>query len=142
MTTLLRICLEAANEAAKRPKKIKGYKCIETSEENVKEWKKKYSNLSHVKTGSDFDGVILIDDETFVAVLQCNIKTGYVVALEVSNDYRRKGIADALLNSSRRNFNCDKLTVRKTNKNALALYEKKGYETFKDDGFMLYMEKK
>ena len=97
--------------------------------------------MSHVKTGNDFSGVLLLDDSTFVAVLQCNVKTGYIVALEVSEKYQNKGIAKALLKLAQKEFGCSKLTVNKRNLKAISLYEKEGYETFKEEGAMLYMEK-
>ena len=125
-----------------RRRRFKGFDRIESTEENIKHYKKQFQNLSHVKTGHDFDGVILLDDDKFVAVLQCNIKTSYIVALEVSGDYRRQGIAKALLQLANGEFECSKLTVNKKNSAAISLYEKFGYTTFKDDGVMLYMEKK
>ncbi len=123
-------------------RKIKGFDRIESSEANIKEYKKQFSKLSHVKTGKDFEGVILVDDGTFVAVLQCNVKTGYIVALEVSDDYQRQGIAQALLTLANSEFKTHKLTVNKKNSKAISLYEKFGYETFKEEGAMIYMEKK
>lgn len=119
----------------------RGYKRIPSSEENVIKYKKQYSKLSHVKVGNGFDGVILIDGDIFVAVLQCNINTKYIVALEVSDKYRRKGIAGSLLNLAIKKFECNKLTVNKTNKEAIALYEKHGYKLVKENGLMWYMEK-
>jgi ribosomal protein S18 acetylase RimI-like enzyme len=137
MSSLLRIALENTST----PKTLKGYERIETTDENIRKWKSKYRNLSHVKTGKDFEGILLVDDETFVAVLQCDIKSGFIVALEVSPDYQRQGIASALLKAARTEFSCNKLTVRESNKAAVALYEKEGYETFKKEGIMLYMQK-
>lgn len=125
-----------------RDEGIENFSRLDTSEENIKEYKKQYSNLSHVKVGTQFKGVILVDERKFVAVLQCDTKTGYIVALEISPEYRHRGIATELLNLAQHKFSSYKLTVRKTNKEAVALYEKNGYRTFKEEGIMLFMEKK
>lgn len=116
-----------------------GYTLIDGTEENVKAYRSKYRNLSHVKTGAGFKGYILLDDDTVVGFLQCNVTTGYVVALEVNPKYQRQGIATELLTLSRTKFNCHKLSVRKSNTSAISLYEKEGYSVFKEDGIMLYM---
>ena len=121
--------------------KVKGFDRIDTSELNIKEYKKQFKSLSHVKTGKDFEGVILHENEIFVAVLQCNVKTGYIVALEVCEDYQRQGIAQTLLKLAQNEFKCLKLTVNKKNTLAISLYEKVGYKTFKEEGAMLHMEK-
>ena len=82
--------------------KVKGFDRIDTSELNIKEYKKQFKNLSHVKTGKDFEGVILHENEIFVAVLQCNVKTGYIVALEVCEDYQRQGSRGSLPDTGNR----------------------------------------
>ncbi len=121
---------------------IEKFTHLDTSEENIKEYKKQYPSLSHVKVGQPFKGIILVDEEKFVAVLQCDTKTGYIVALEITPEYRHRGIATELLKMAQHKFNSYKLTVRKTNKEAVSLYQKNGYKTFREEGIMLYMEKK
>ena len=105
---------------------ISEFSRLDTTEENIKEYKKQYSNLSHVKVGPQFKGILLVDEKKFVAVLQCDSKTGYIVALEISPDYRHHGIATELLRLAQHKFNSYKLTVRKTNKEAVSLYQKNG----------------
>ena len=134
MMRLLRMALESA-------KSVAGYKTLPTTEENIKKFKESYRNLSHVKTGNDFEGLLLHDGETFVAVVQCNVKTKYIVALEVSPDYQRQSIASKLLNYAVHDLDCNLLTVRMNNKNAISLYEKTGWKEFKREGIMIYMEK-
>jgi ribosomal protein S18 acetylase RimI-like enzyme len=56
-----------------------------------------YSNLKHVKFGNDFKGIILIDKNKFVGIIQCNVVSKYIVALEVASEYRNMGIAKYLL---------------------------------------------
>ena len=118
------------------------YDKIESSEANINKFKLQFKNLSHVKVGNRFKGVILHDNNKFVAVLQCNIKIGYIVALEVSEQYQRQGIAMYLLELAQKDFNCNKLSVNNKNTTAIALYKKAGYTVFDEEGAMLYMEKK
>lgn len=134
----LRLALENQKEKSKT---VMGFKVIDTTPENIKNYNKKFPGLSHVKTGFDFKGVLLIDDDNFVAVMQCNVKTGYIVALEVGDNYRRRGIASALINLANREFHCHKLSVRKNNWVAIKLYEKHGYKVIREDATMYYMEK-
>ena len=127
-----------------KPHKMFGYSVLDTSENNVVKYKSKYKNLSHVRTGVDYDGLLLIDGEkdTVVAFLQCNIKTGYITALEVNPKYRSKGIAKRLLKVATQTYSSNYLTVRKTNTPAISLYESQGWKTFKEEGIMLYMKHK
>jgi len=123
--------------------KIHGFKRIESTSVNINKYKSQYHGLSHIRSGYGYDGVILIDkDDKFVAVLQCHITDNMIQAIDVSPDYRRQGIASSLLRIANKEFDCYKLTVRKNNVSAVALYEKHGYKTYKEDGIMLFMEKK
>lgn len=126
-------------------RKVKGYNRIDTTPENIKEYTQYFSGLRHVKTGKKFEGALLIEEEKgkkkFVAVLQCNVETGYIVALEVGDDYRKQGIASALINLANREFHCHYLSVRKNNRVAQALYKKHNYKVIREDASMLYMKK-
>ena len=59
----------------------------------------------------------------------------------VFQEYQRQGIAQALLKLAQNEFECPKLSVNKKNTTAISLYEKVGYETFKEEGAMLHMER-
>jgi ribosomal protein S18 acetylase RimI-like enzyme len=112
---------------------------VETSKQNIDLLLPSFPSLKHVKTGKKFKGVILLKDNTLVAVLQCNLDTGYIVALEVSPEFQRKGIATKLLKVAQ-NLGCFKLSVNVKNLNAQNLYEKEGYKEIKREGKMIFME--
>ena len=131
---LFRIALESKHT-------VKGFERIPNTADNVKKYRPQYYGLSHIRTGSSYSGVILIDGDKFVAVLQCNMPRHEIQALDVHPDYRRQGIAGALLNLANREFDCNKLTVRNNNDAAIALYKKHGYKIVKEEGSMLFMEK-
>lgn len=121
---------------------VHGYKRLPTTIENVNLYKKQYYGLSHVRTGTIYNGIILLDrGDVFVAVLQCNTLNRDIQALDVSPTYRKKGIASTLLGLASSEFKCNKLTVRKTNTAAVNLYLKHGYRIVKNDGIMYHMEK-
>ena len=132
----------ALKKYIKSMKMCHGFKRIDTTEEIIKIYKPQYYGLSHIRTGNEYKGVILIDtDDTFVAVLQCNIKQNEIQAIDINPKYRRQGIATSLLNLAFREFHCNKLTVRKTNTAAVNLYLKHGYKIVKEAGIMYYMER-
>lgn len=122
--------------------KIQELKRIEASLTNIQKYKPQYYGLSHVRTGEGYEGIILIDKgDKFVAVLQCHVKEGMIQALDVSQGYRRQGVASYLLSIAAKEFACSKLTVNANNTKAIALYEKYGYVTHHKRGVMLHMEK-
>ncbi len=62
--------------------------------------------------------------------------TGYLLALEVREEWRRRGVATALVRAleaeaARRGLRCLTLMVEPDNKPALSLYHKMGFSTFK-----------
>lgn len=123
--------------------KVKGFDRIESSEKNIKKYTKLFPGLCHIEVGKDFQGILLISKkDEFVGILQCNIKTGYIVSLEIGDNFRRQGLAQTLLKIAQDEFNCKKLTVRKNNWVAIKLYKKVGYKIFKEEGAIFYMEKK
>lgn len=119
---------------------ISNFSEIKTTKNAIDQYKKTYPRLRYVKTGSEYDGMLLLDEHEFVAVLQCNTNTGYIVALEVSPSYRGRGIASALLDIAISTYNCPKLSVNKHNKTAFELYIRNGYTISSEDDNMYYME--
>ena len=117
-----------------------GYSNLATTLGNIAQYVDQYPNLKHVKVCEEFRGHLLTDDGQFVAILQCNIKTGYIVALEVAPFYRRRGLAEQLLRSAQTEFGCRYLSVNRKNHSAQLLYGKNGYRVIREDSNMLYME--
>ena len=83
-------------------------------------------NLIHIKTGEDYDGIILTYLDEFVGIIQYNLTTSYIVALEIDVNYRNNGFATYLIQQAIKN-NILNLTVNKNNENAIKLYEKIGF---------------
>lgn len=119
-----------------------GFSRIPSSKTNIEFYKRDYRNLSHVKVGKVFDGFLLVNRENnqFVAVLQCNMETKTIVSLEVSQVYRKRGIASKLLQASLIDYGVKYLSVNKANQSAIRLYENHGWKTIREDQSMLYME--
>lgn len=113
---------------------------VSTSPENVERYKENYPNLKHVKTGDAFRGYLYIDRRGNVAgVIQCNIETHYIVALEIAPKYRRRGLAKELLKTARTDLSAEYLSVRKTNIAAIKLYEHEGWVQIWSDDHMIHM---
>ena len=102
---------------------------------NVDHFKSPANLLRHARTGKDIDGIILIKGNSLVGYIAWSQDS--IIALEVMPEYRNQGIATQLLSQSP----VQKLTVQKTNKNAIKLYENLGYKVVKENSRILYMEK-
>lgn len=120
------------------------YKQIPSTKENIDRYKTNYKNLKHVKTGDDYDGCMWIEKatDTFIAIVQCNIKTNYIVALEVSGKFRRQGIAKELLKVARQDYSAKYLSVSKKNDAAIKLYKESGWKVIDESDHMYFMEYK
>lgn len=91
-----------------------------------------------LETSLDADGsnffVALCDGEIAGYVgMNCVLDEGYITNVAVSGSYRRKGVADKLINAldecmNDLNLSFISLEVRVSNNPAIALYEKNGYK--------------
>lgn len=111
---------------------------IQTNKNIINKYIKQYPGLRHVRTQSNNKGILLDDNGTFVAIVQWDIISKFIVALEVNPIYRNKGIGEYLIKQSILN-GITKLSVNKNNINAINLYYKLKYKKFKEDDNMLYM---
>lgn len=111
------------------------YTKLPWTKENVDYFKSPANLLRHARTGKDIDGIILVKDDSLVGYIAWSQDS--IIALEVMPEYRNQGIATQLLSQSP----VQKLTVQKTNKNAIKLYENLGYKVVKENSRILYMEK-
>ena len=105
----------------------------------VKQYREQSADLSHIRIGTGYDGLLFLDGQTFVACLSCNTVLKIIQALVVAPQYRRRGLGQTLLAMARDRFGCRELSVRKTNSSAIALYKKNGYKTYDERGPMLFM---
>ena len=111
------------------------YTQLPWTKENVNWFKSSDNLLRHARTGKDIDGIILTKFNSLVGYIAWSPDS--IIALEVMPEYRNQGIATQLLSQSP----VQKLTVQKTNKDAIKLYEDLGYRVIKEDSRILYMEK-
>ena len=116
------------------------YKELPWTKENIEKYKSQENMLKHArfipeKTVGKF--LVTPTDEKLVGYIACEGDT--IIALEVLPEYRGRGIATDLINSSR----ATKLSVQKSNRNrnAIRLYEKLGFRIISENLRMYFMEK-
>lgn len=115
------------------------YDQIPMTEENIKKYKSKAKGLSHIRTGKDYTGTIILDNKDVVGFYNLRKSDKYIQALEVSEDYQSKGIGSQLLQECI-NKGATKLSVNKKNEKAINLYKKRNFKVVKEDNTMYYME--
>jgi len=113
---------------------------IKTNEREIEKYKVQYPKLSHVRCDKENEGIILDNNGAFVAIIQWDNKSKYIVALEVAPEYRKNGIGKYLLKKAY-SKGINKLSVNKSNTSAIKLYIKSGYKEEKTDKTMIYMIK-
>lgn len=118
---------------------IAQYEQIQMTEENIKKYKSKAKGLSHIRTGKDYTGTIILDNKNVVGFYNLRISDRYIQALEVSEDYQSKGIGSQLLQECVRK-GATRLSVNKKNEKAINLYKKRNFKVVKEDNTMYYME--
>lgn len=118
------------------------YKFIDSSKELIDKYKIEYPNLKHVRTNPKNKGIICITlkDSKFVGIIQWDIKSKYVVSLEINPKYRHKGIATVLLKMAKKQ-GINRLSVNKHNDPAINLYNGLKYKEIRKDANMIYMAK-
>lgn len=114
------------------------YKELPWTKENIEKYKSQENMLKHArfipeKTVGKF--LVTPTDEKLVGYIACEGDT--IIALEVLPEYRGRGIATDLINS----FGATKLSVQKSNRNAIRLYEKLGFRIISENPRMYFMEK-
>ena len=115
------------------------YDQIPMTEENIKKYKSKAKGLSHIRTGEDYTGAIILDNKDVVGFYNLRKSDRYIQALEVIEDYQSKGIGSQLLQECI-NKGATKLSVNKKNEKAINLYKKRNFKVVKEDNTMYYME--
>ena len=117
------------------------YKQIPLTQGNLDKYKRQYSNLNHVRINDNTKGIMYINDGKVVGMVNTEKKDGdvWIQGLEVFGDNKHKGIGYYLLQYAVKDLKATKLSVRKTNKNAVNMYKSYGFKTYQEDGYMLYM---
>lgn len=111
-------------------------KVLPWTKENVDRYKSSDNLLKHAKTGPDIQGKILVGTQgDLIGYIAWS--PDYIVALEVSPEYRGQGIATGLLEECP----VKRLTVNCSNLGAIKLYKDLGYQVYRREPKILYMKK-
>lgn len=111
-------------------------KVLSWTKENVDRYKSSDNLLRHAKTGPDIQGKILVGTKgDLIGYIAWS--PDYIVALEVSPEYRGQGIATKLLEECP----VKRLTVSCSNLRAIKLYKDLGYQVYRREPKILYMKK-
>ena len=115
------------------------YTEIPYNQENIDKYKSKDNLLRHARYIKGItDGLFLVDkNSNLVGYIAWENDT--IIALEVSNNYRGKGIATKLL-SIANNKGANKLTVNKNNTKAIQLYKNLGWDIYKETDKIYFMK--
>ena len=115
---------------------------IEVTDKSINDHKSEAKYLKHFRTDKDYKGYIYLDKDTVVCALNVNIKTGLIQAIEISKNYQGIGLSYQILDVCCKELKATHLTVRKYNKIAIHVYEKYGFEIYKEDKNSYYMKLK
>ena len=127
---------DIVNESA-----LNNYKKIQLNKENINKYKKDYLALKHIRDNND--GYLFIDNDKLVAVVAVETKedgSKWGTALEIFNPYKGKGLSYKLLDIATKDLGIEYLSVRKTNKLAIHIYEKYGFKSYKETDSQFFMK--
>ena len=116
------------------------YKKIDINNSSINKYKSSCKGLSHVRTGSDYKGVIYLDEENVVGFYNIRLSDNYLQGIEINKEYQSNGLGKALLNESIKNGVIN-LSVNKNNDKAINMY-KKDFKIIDEDSNMYYMRLK
>ena len=116
------------------------YKKIDINNFSINKYKSSCKGLSHVRTGSDYKGVIYLDEENVVGFYNIRLSDNYLQGIEINKEYQSNGLGKALLNESIKNGVIN-FSVNKNNDKAINMY-KKDFKIIDEDNNMYYMRLK
>lgn len=120
---------------------LNNYKKIPLNKENINKYKKDYPALKHIRENNT--GYLFIDNDKLVAVIAVETKEDdsiWGTALEIFNPYKNKGLSYKLLDIATKDLGIQYLSVRKTNKLAIHIYEKYGFKSYKETDSQYFMK--
>ena len=62
------------------------YKKIDINNSNINKYKSSCKGLSHVRTGSDYKGVIYLDEENVVGFYNIRLSDNYLQGIEINKE--------------------------------------------------------
>lgn len=104
--------------------------------------KDEYKTLSHVRINKNTKGIVWLDGNRLVAIVNSEIKDDdyiWINAFEIFGDYKGHGLSKQILRVSIKELKITHLSVNKNNKVAYELYKKYGFKTYKETDKMYFM---
>ena len=121
---------------------ISNYTQIDVNDINIKKYKEKYKNLSHLRTGKDYKGKIFISKEDeVIGFFNVDTSRALLQAIEVNPKFRGQGFSKKLIRLAIDTYDINWLTVRKTNEIAIELYKKNGFKISDENKYQYTMIK-
>ncbi len=107
--------------------------------DNINKFKSKDNLLKHARCIPNRSKGIFLVDSGGSLIGYCGWEGNWIIALEVSSDYRGQGFGEKLLDRAI-SSGCTGLTVDNRNTVAINLYKKKGFKPTFNDGRRSNME--
>lgn len=115
------------------------YKSIPYNQENINKYKSKDNLLKHARyIPGKTKGIILVNNNELVGYIAW--ESNIVIALEVTDNYKNKGVEKFLLNKAIEN-GIDELTVNKNNTKAINLYKLFGFKIYNENSKIYFMKR-
>lgn len=118
------------------------YKLELYSQDLIDKFKRKDNMLKHARFEKGLTrGFFFVTRKTNKLIGYIAWEKDMIIALEVTEKYQGQGFAKKLLNIAI-NHGADKLTVNKSNENAIEIYKHLGWEEYKKTDTMIFMQYK
>lgn len=117
---------------------------VPINENTLKTWKKSHYGgyLSHFRCSSNTKGILFIHRNILVGAVNIEKHPSdgftWIQALEVNNEYQKKGLGTRLLKKAI-SLGATDLSVDKNNSEAIHMYLKNGFKVYKDTGNQYFM---
>ena len=109
------------------------------NEPNIKAYSNSFNSINHIRLTDEYEGLIMVYNKNPVGFINVNKETKCIQAFEINPEYRSQGFGERLLSHAIDTLHCDNLSVRKTNKAAISLYDKLGYKKYKETNHQYFM---
>ena len=126
------------NYKTKGKKSLSDFKCIKINEDNIKQFKE----LKHLRT-KNCDGYMYLDGDNLACFYNTEHKDNgeyWIQAIEVLPLYKNYSLGTQLLKKCE-SLGANRLSVNKSNKVAINMYKKNGWEEYDNSNSMIFMSK-
>lgn len=131
------------NKIDEQYRRLKNYKSVTLSQSIISKYSSQYKNLRHVRIDDNTKGLVYFDEGNLVAIINTEKKEDnkiWIQGLEIFGDYKGTKLSYGLTWAAVKDLRAKYLSVRKTNKAAIHVYEKCGFKTYESDDYMHYMK--